>query len=96
MNEPDLNNIEVLAALPGKDIYGVEVGHLVNAIESGAEEISRLRSELAARDEALKAKDAALSVALECFARESWGIKAQGQINTARLATWRDFLGRKA
>lgn len=44
MNETvDMNDIEVLAALPGKDIYGVEVGHLVNAIESGAEAIATLR-----------------------------------------------------
>lgn len=57
MSEPDYNDIEVLAHLPGKDIYGVPVGNLVNAIESGADTIAALRSQLTAmageRDEAV-------------------------------------------
>lgn len=42
----DFNDIHLLAALPYKSIYGVPVGHLVNAIEAGAEEIERLRAEV--------------------------------------------------
>ena len=32
-----LNESVFLANLPGKEIWGVEVGHLVNAVELGAE-----------------------------------------------------------
>ena len=43
----DLNDIKYLASMPGKDIYGVPVGNMVNAIEAGAERIATLELELA-------------------------------------------------
>ena len=42
-DEESLNDPVFLANLPGKEIYGIPVGHLVNAIESAAEQIASLR-----------------------------------------------------
>lgn len=49
--EPNLNDATVLANLPGKDIYGVPVGDMVNAIESAAAELARLRGVVEAAKE---------------------------------------------
>jgi hypothetical protein len=45
--ELDLNDATVLANLPGKDIYGVPVGNLVNAIENAADTLAAKDAELA-------------------------------------------------
>lgn len=51
--DPRINDPIYLADLPGKDIYGVPVGHLVNAIENAAERIT----ELEVRNNKLQAPD---------------------------------------
>jgi hypothetical protein len=58
MSEVNLNDPVVLANLPGKDIYGVPVGNLVNAIENAAERIESLE---ARERELVKERDLAIA-----------------------------------